>query len=82
VTRSGPGAGRVTSVRYWYLLTKTRYEGGVVRDLESILEVYREQGIKVRVHRLKLGKCSREMYQGKLAKFRRDEALYILVLNR
>jgi hypothetical protein len=35
-------------VRYWYLLTKTRYKGEVVRDFESILEVYREQGNKVK----------------------------------
>jgi hypothetical protein len=48
------------NVRYWYLPTKTRYKGEVVRDLESILEVYKEQGNKVRVHRLKLRKSARE----------------------
>jgi hypothetical protein len=38
----------MSAVRYWYLLTKTRYKGEVVRDFESILEVYREQGNKVK----------------------------------
>src|SRR5271170_7902689 len=49
-------------VKYWYLLTKTRYKGEVVRGLESRLEDDREQGIKVRVHRLRLKKCSGEIW--------------------
>ena len=50
------------AVKYWYLLTKTRYKGEVVRGLESRLEDDREKGIKVRVHRLRLKKCSGEIW--------------------
>jgi len=61
-------------VKYWHLLTKTRYEGEVVRGSDSRPKNRGEQGINGESSQTKvLG-----MFPGSLAKFREAKALFIL----